>query len=312
MIELFYMNQSMKEEDFDFHSHDAFEIYYFHEGRCTYLIADRIYHLSPGDLIIMHGMTLHRPNPDSSTKYVRSIIHFNPRYVERFMSQPGMIDLLLPFRHLKNHRFRLNGTKRRQRVETLFKEMARCDPASHHLARPRYFVWFLQLLIEIFEEYSILEEGDNRFTEKECIAQQVISFIEKHYSEDLNLDRIACELHLSKFYLAKVFKEMTGVTIMNYLMNKRVNHAKLSFLLNPDLTVTEISYRAGFKHPAHFSRAFKEQVGIPPDQYRKRLRNHEDGVAVQVGASGYEEKSHHGGEPDEILRIYRHDTGSHT
>ncbi|GGE16398.1 AraC family transcriptional regulator [Marinithermofilum abyssi] len=277
MIELFYRNRSMEARDFEFHSHDAFEIYYFHGGSCTYLIADRIYTLSPGDLIIMHGMTLHRANPDPSAEYIRSIIHFDPRYVENFLRQPGMIDLLVPFRRLKNYRFKLYGKKRRQTVEDVLREMARCNHSPDLLASQRYLVWFLQLLIEINEEYLILDEGSDRSTEKEGIVQQVISFIERHYSEDLNLDRIAGELHLSKFYLSRVFKEVTGVTIMNYLMNQRINQAKVSFLLNRELTVTEMSYRTGFKHPAHFSRVFKKQVGITPDQYRKRLRDQEEG-----------------------------------
>lgn len=61
---------------FVFHSHDQYEIYYFHEGKCNYLIGDRIYVLEPGDLILMDGMTLHCPKIEKGAKYVRSFIHF--------------------------------------------------------------------------------------------------------------------------------------------------------------------------------------------------------------------------------------------
>ena len=55
------------------------------EGKCTYLIGDRIYILSPGDLIIMHGMTLHRPKVDNNYVYDRTTIHFDPSYVQQLI-----------------------------------------------------------------------------------------------------------------------------------------------------------------------------------------------------------------------------------
>ncbi|SEN31055.1 helix-turn-helix transcriptional regulator [Lihuaxuella thermophila] len=272
MIEFKYMCKSTGAQNFLFHSHDAYEIYYFHSGVCTYLISDRVYRLAPGDLIIMHGMTLHRANPDPAVEYCRSLIHFDPRFVRRFFNPPDMVDLLLPFHRLKNYRFRLGGKSRQQEVEWLLADMSRYYTVQQPLAKQRFLLLFLQLLIEIYEEYQMTDHAAESPTEKELIVQRVISYIEKHYAEEISLERIADELFLSKYYLSHTFKDVTGVTIMSYVMNRRINQAKICFLIDPDLSVTEAGYRVGFKHLSHFSRVFKEKVGMTPEQYRKWVR----------------------------------------
>lgn len=58
------MSKEIKKEDYDFHSHDTYEVYFFHSGRCKYMIGDEIHHLQENDIIIMDGLTLHRPYPE--------------------------------------------------------------------------------------------------------------------------------------------------------------------------------------------------------------------------------------------------------
>lgn len=92
-----------------FHSHAFYEIYYFHEGRCTYLIGDSVFTLKPGDLLLMNGLTLHCPNVEPDSRYVRSILHFDPAWICRGLSETAKSILLDPFETLRNHRMTLTG-----------------------------------------------------------------------------------------------------------------------------------------------------------------------------------------------------------
>ena len=58
------------------HSQSEYEIFYFHGGKCNYLIGNKLYALQPGDLIIMDGMTLHCANVDKRYAYSRTVLHF--------------------------------------------------------------------------------------------------------------------------------------------------------------------------------------------------------------------------------------------
>jgi AraC-like DNA-binding protein len=110
-------------------------------------------------------------------------------------------------------------------------------------------------------------------SEKEKIVQKLITYVENHYMEELSMDRLAGALHLNKHYLARTFREITGVTVFNYLFQRRINEAKILFLLERDASVTEICYRVGFKSLPHFCRLFKQMVNETPEHFRRSLED---------------------------------------
>ncbi|WP_246131967.1 helix-turn-helix transcriptional regulator [Paenibacillus hemerocallicola] len=252
-----------------FHSHAHFEIYYFHGGKANYLIGDKIFVLSPGDLILMNGMTLHCPNVDMNVPYQRTIVHFEPAFLKPFAEMPFSVHLLQPFYELKNHRIHLQGSQRAE-VEAMLERMCRLSLEEGGLSRDRLIVSFLDLLVLVYELCQSSNTASAFPSDKERHAQNIIDFVEDHYQEDLHLEQLEDRLHLNKYYLSKLFKEVTGVTIFDYVYHKRINQAKIHFLLDKDLTVTDVCYKVGFKHPSHFTRMFKSRVGCTPDQYRKQ------------------------------------------
>jgi AraC-like DNA-binding protein len=56
---------------------------------------------------------------------------------------------------------------------------------------------------------------------------------------------------------------------MTFLYEYRINEAKKMFLQDKDISVTTVSYKVGFKHLSHFSRIFKQHVGISPEAFKK-------------------------------------------
>jgi AraC-like DNA-binding protein len=77
----------------------------------------------------------------------------------------------------------------------------------------------------------------------------------------------ADELHLSANYFGDLIKKETGQTVKELIHNKLIEVAKDKVCDN-DKTVNEIAYQLGFKYPQHFSRLFKEKVGVSPSGFR--------------------------------------------
>jgi len=257
---------------FGFHSHTHYEIFYFHEGKCNYLIGDKIYVLQPGDLIIMNGMTLHRPFV-TVDPYIRSVVHFQPGFAQKlFQFSSHKLNMLQPFHDLRNHRVHLTEEQRAAFEATLEKmyHSGRGDEASDTV---QYQLSFMEL---IFQTYRLFEQEMRQRTVfhslKEEHTQRIIQYIEEHLLDEIHLHHLEEELHLNRYYLAKTFKEVTGTTIFQYLSERRINEAKMLILLQPELSITEVSYRAGFKHLSHFSRIFKKTVGVTAEQYRKQAQ----------------------------------------
>lgn len=251
-----------------FHSHAFYEIYYFHEGRCTYLIGDSVFTLKPGDLLLMNGLTLHCPNVEPDSRYVRSILHFDPAWICKGLSETARSILLDPFETLRNHRMTLTGANRDE-FEGMLADIHRLSASTAGFRQERITLRIQEMMYVIADWCQDAVQDQDSISEKERHVQHVVSFVEEHYMQDLTLERIARDMHITKHYLSSLFKEVTGTTVFKYLYHRRINQAKILLRLHPHLSITEISQAAGFKHLAHFSRMFKAMVGTTPEYYRR-------------------------------------------
>ncbi|AYQ31850.1 AraC family transcriptional regulator [Runella sp. SP2] len=77
----------------------------------------------------------------------------------------------------------------------------------------------------------------------------------------------AAELHLSANYFGDLIKKETGQSAKDYILSKTLDMAK-SKIFESNKTVNEIAYELGFKYPQHFTRLFKQKVGVSPMEYR--------------------------------------------
>ncbi|CAM4469888.1 AraC-like DNA-binding protein [Paenibacillus endophyticus] len=256
-----------------YHTHFHYEVYYFHSGKVNYLINDRIYVLEPGDLLLMHGMTLHRAHVDPEVKYHRSTLHFDPFYFKQFIQPPFAADLLEPFRKLQNVRLQLRGSEKTE-VEAVMNRLELHYARKDSFSTQRFQAQLLDFMILINQLcQKPMKEKSTFPSSKQLHVQTIISYLDSHYQEEITLESIQTELHLSKFYLAKTFKEVTGSTIFQFLMQRRIYQAKIE-LIDGDQSITDVGYEVGFKHPSHFSRAFKLHTDLTPEQYRKQNQLH--------------------------------------
>ncbi|MBU6343277.1 MAG: helix-turn-helix transcriptional regulator [Bacteroidetes bacterium] len=77
----------------------------------------------------------------------------------------------------------------------------------------------------------------------------------------------ASALNLSPNYFGDLIKKETGKSAQEYIQGKIIDVAKEK-IFNPDLSISEIAYELGFKYPQHFTRFFKQRVGVSPIEYR--------------------------------------------
>ena len=105
--------------------------------------------------------------------------------------------------------------------------------------------------------------------EKIKIAEDVLTYIFQYYRDAIAIEDIANGLELSKSYISHVFKEMTGFSIMNYLMRYRLSASTSALLTDQTKSIKEIAYEHGFESDAHFSRFFKKNFGQTPNRFRK-------------------------------------------
>ncbi len=100
---------------------------------------------------------------------------------------------------------------------------------------------------------------------------RVIDYIQKHYAENLNLTKLAEVACFSKFHFHRLFHEMVGETLNDFIRRIRLEKAihKLSAELNK--SITEIALESGFATSQHFAKAFKENYRVAPSDFRRNF-----------------------------------------
>ena len=95
-----------------------------------------------------------------------------------------------------------------------------------------------------------------------------IDYMEANYRSKITLEELANHVHLHPNYLCAVFKQNSGQSVFGYLNNMRIRKARL-LLTKGNLSITQVAEYVGFSDVDHFSRTFKQQMGISPSAYRK-------------------------------------------
>lgn len=108
-------------------------------------------------------------------------------------------------------------------------------------------------------------------SKRQQYSQQVIHYLELNVEKDLSLQAVADHFKLSPSYLSRIFKEETGQYFGNYVIELRLQKAK-DWLEHTSMPVKEIADRLCYTTLQSFSRIFKQKIGCPPGEYRKRFR----------------------------------------
>ncbi len=101
--------------------------------------------------------------------------------------------------------------------------------------------------------------------------QRVVDFIEAHLGEGLTVEALANEACLSPFHFARAFKATTGKAPHRYLTDRRIARAA-AMISDGRRSLAEIADECGFSSQAHFTRWFKQIVGVTPGAYRAQVR----------------------------------------
>ncbi len=97
---------------------------------------------------------------------------------------------------------------------------------------------------------------------------QAKSFIDKYFQNNIDVSHIAEEARYSKFHFIRLFKKAYGCTPHQYLVDKRIDHAK--YLLQQNRSVTSTCFNSGFRSLGSFSALFKQKTGLSPSLYAQK------------------------------------------
>ena len=128
------------------------------------------------------------------------------------------------------------------------------------------FASLMPLVAEYIEANNLLSDTDM------TIGQLIKSYVKNNLSNKITLADLSWKLHCSTVTLTEHFKNEYGITIMDYVMKKRMEKAR-RMLFNSELSIREIAEECGFSDNEYFSRCFKDYHGMSPTTWKKTQKS---------------------------------------
>ena len=123
------------------------------------------------------------------------------------------------------------------------------------------------MILEFTEQVEKLHRG--KHTSK--LSLDVANYVRHHLSEPISVDKMAEEFFLSRPHLSTKFKQETGMTLTDFILNEKTEEAK-RLLRYSDKSQSAISSFLGFSSQGHFAKVFKKYAGVRPNEYREKHR----------------------------------------
>ena len=246
------------------HSHNYVEILYCHAAAdVEYLVGSDRYKLQKGDIVLVTPGISHRPIlPEVMAQpYVRDVLWVNADFLVSLeqifprASVPGQPH---------NALIRTAGTS-----WEFLKDLFQAGVREEEQNKPGWEAVVLGNTLKIlaYLDRAYNDHGtDILKAEKPELLDKVTAYIEEHYAEHVSVRDIAQRFYVSDSSISHLFKQKMGVSIYHYVTQRRLISAKN--LISEGIPLEQVAVRVGFTDYSAFYRAFKQEYGISPRQFR--------------------------------------------
>lgn len=143
------------------------------------------------------------------------------------------------------------------------------DYAKAYMTMDDYERIQLHGLVEILLSYFVKHATPRGIVRDERLAR-LLDYVAANVDKPLTVDELADVACLTESYLIRAFRKGLGITPLQYVIRKKVQHAQ-KMLLSTEMTVQEIAKAVGFDDASYFIRLFKKNIGLTPQVYRESL-----------------------------------------
>jgi len=255
------------------HSLDVILFSWFISGSGTHFIGDNKFNIIPGSIGITYCGQTHYIHTHESMEiinvYVNSEVLKLPLLPEPFMKY---LHILLPmhssFTRCKNEMLQIQCVSPGIITHLLLQikeEFSHSRIYGMEMAYHLLKTFFMKIIREIIEHgYTLISQKSSRSNYK---VMKVAAYLDTNFTKDISIDLLAQTFHLSRATLCRAFKEATGKTVFEFIIQKKIEDS-CRMLRTTTQTITSIALAAGFNDISFFNKKFKEQTGKSPREFR--------------------------------------------
>ena len=254
------------------HHHDQFEIFYFLGNVMSYFIESKTFQLKQFDLIFIDKYTYHKPKYTNNSSRERIVTMFDESVLD-IIDNPDIRQKIKQLFIYKKISFpqELNKSLLESFKDRLLPTYATADSPIGQMKAKLILLEILLSIIEWVNKGIVSVRETALTTTKEKRICEVISHINNNFASEITLDLLASEFFIDKYYLCHTFKDVTGISVIDYINKKRLIEAE-RLIKYSDMNITEISSCIGFNNVSYFISLFNKKHGYTPNSIKKMYR----------------------------------------
>lgn len=249
---------------FPLHTHEhCLEISIVQEGSGTFYSEGRSCSIHKGDLVIKNAGTVHGEHTSRKEPLKQICISFFG--VNEIEGKPGCLirEYAQPV---------INAGNDFELLSSIFSFLAEHwqeedkENTNRHL-----MLGALEIIHDIVQKEDNAKKSKAGDTKSAHAVKEAVNWINQNYNTKITLNMLAEKFYISPFYLERRFKEYTGYSISQYVIERRMGEAQ-RMLIFEDISIKEIALAVGYENIQYFYAAFKKSTGVTPLEFRNQFR----------------------------------------
>lgn len=252
------MVQILPGEETPTHSHEQYTIGFMLEGTGDFYVESTIYSLTPGDLLLTKKAESHFARPPQAEPYQLLTVHFTEDAL--LGSHRTHIQTFLDTRPLGQFNLysaaQFKDTHWKYYLMQMYENRENEDLSSLYLS---------VLLTELMRAYPTICQPSSHRTDQ---LFAIISYINENLSQPMSVESLCQRFFISRSQINRLFRKMTGSSVWDYVVSKRLMYAKT--LLEAGETPAVACHKCGFNDYSPFYRAYKTRYGVSPRLHKQK------------------------------------------
>ena len=261
-----YKINSVDNEGSTPHTHTyTSEIIQTFENRGKVVINGEVYRMKKNGLYFIHGLASHFVLPEDINTYNHSLIVLNTAEVERMCFNLNMIKEYNKVFTSKCGTFCELSDEDVIYTDKIFLEISKlCQNPGSDLTYAKMASLFAYLL-----EIGCKKSTEANYSDSK--VSTILTYLNENILSKMTLDEISHNIGLSKFHMCRQFQDNMGISIGEYIKNRRISVAK-QLLIESDMSVGEIARHCCFSNSSFFAKIFSQVIGCTPTVYRTKYK----------------------------------------
>ena len=258
------------------HYHDSHEFIFLLESGNELFVKDSQYYMLPNQMIFIPQYTVHNIFYKTGTKHRRFVLNFRHDYIADILCAAGGKHILDAYGERDFSVNVLQSSSFRRANAAFYNLLDVYNEHSKAQTKESEMRLRLHAAASLIEFHKLLEASSAYSGQSITIdlVKNVANYLSINYMENISLDKIEQQFFISKSYICHKFKEVIGISIVEFLHYIRIAQAQ-KMLMTEEYAIIEVCHKCGFNNLQHFYNIFRKVTGHAPGMFRKIKQNNQ-------------------------------------